>query len=84
MEDRAATTGQSLSAKGREAANVDPDVLALWFDGIELSVTDEPPVAVLPDYPSVLEDRFRAAAVLGRLAAMGEIHWYDGGSYLLD
>ena len=28
-EDRAATMGQSLSAKGREAAKVDPDVPAL-------------------------------------------------------
>ena len=45
----------------------------LRFDGVELSFTKEPPVAVLPDRPSVMEDRQRAAVELGRLAALGII-----------
>ena len=57
-------------------------MLAFWFEGIELPVAGEPPVAVLPDCPSLLEDRFRAATELGRSAAMGKIHWRDVGSYL--
>ena len=82
MEDRTATIGQSPSAEGREAAKVDPEVLAFWFEGIELPVAGEPPVAILPDCPSVLEYRFRAAAESGRSAAMGKIHWRDVGSYI--
>ena len=66
---------------GREVAKVGPDVLAFRSEGIELSGAEEPPVAAAPDYPSVLEDRFRAAAALGRLAAMRKIHWRDVGSY---
>ena len=81
MGGRTATMGQSLPAKGREDAEVDRDALALWFEGIESPATGEPPVAALPDYPSALEDRFRVAAALGRLAAMGKIHWYDAGSH---
>ena len=44
MGDRTATMGQSLAAKGREAAKVDPDVLATWIEGIELSVLEDPSV----------------------------------------
>ena len=81
MGGRTAAMGQPLSAKGHEAAEVDPDMLALWFGGIELSVTDGPPVVVLPDYPSVPEDRSRAVAELGRLAVMRKSRWRDVGSY---
>ena len=35
---------------------------------------------VLSDYPSVAEDRQRAAAELDRLAGLGKIHWYEEGS----
>ena len=51
---------------------MNPGVMSLRFEGIELSVAEEPPVVVLPDYPSFLA---------GRLAAMGKIHWYAAGSY---
>ena len=73
LEDRTATMGQALSARGCGEMQVNPDVMSLWFEGIELSFTQEPPVVVLPDYPSVLGDRFRAAVELGRLAALGKI-----------
>ena len=43
--------------------------------------TSHPPPVVLPDYPSVNEDREVAAAGLDRLASLGEIHWCDNGSY---
>ena len=81
MEDRTATMGQSTSAKGREEAHVGPDVVSRWFEGIELSYSEEPLVGVLPDCPSVLDDRYRAAGELGRLAASGKIHWRSEGSY---
>ena len=55
LEDRAATKGQSLSARARESLGVDPEVAHLWFNGINLTFTEEPPVVVLPDYPSVAE-----------------------------
>ena len=74
MKGRTTTMGQYLFAKGREDAKVDPDVLALRFEGIELPAAEEPPVAAFADYPSALVDRFRAAAELGRVAAMGKIH----------
>ena len=54
MEGRTATMGQPLSAKGREDAKVNPDVMACWFEGIVLSVAEESPVVALPDYPSAL------------------------------
>ena len=38
-------------------------------------------MVVLPDYPSVSEDRQRAASELDRLAELGKIHWYENGSY---
>ena len=84
MEDRTATMGQYLCAKGRDDAKLGPDVMPLWFEGIELSIAEEPPVVVFPDYPSALEDRFRAAAEWSRVAKMGQIHWYDAGSYPSD
>ena len=55
--------------------------MSLWFDGIELSATEEPPVAVLPDYPSAMEDRQRASVELGRLTSLGGIRWYPEGAY---
>ena len=36
---------------------------------------------VCPGCPSVLGDRYRAAAGFGRSAAFGKIHWYSVGSY---
>ena len=81
MEDRAATMDESLPAKGREEVKVGPDVTSRLFEGIELPITEEPPVAALPDYPSAAGDRFRAAAESGRLAALGTFHWYSEGSY---
>ena len=76
--------GESLAAKRREDAKVNPDVMSLRFEGIEFSVAEEPPVVVLRDYPSFLVGRFRAAAELGRLAAMWKIHWYAAGPYQPD
>ena len=52
-EDRAATKGQSLSARACEQVGVDPEVASLWFDGISSALTEAPPVVVLPDCPSV-------------------------------
>ena len=72
--DRAAVRGQSLPARTCEAAGVDPEVAPLWSDGISLTFAEAPPVVVLPDYPSVSEDRQRAASELDRLAGAGEIH----------
>ena len=80
MEDRTGTKGQSLSAKACGAAGVDPEVAPLWFDGIALAFAEEPRVAVLPDYPSVVGDRQVAAVELDRLAGLGKIHCYEEGS----
>ena len=80
LEDAAAVKGQSLSARAREEAGVDAETLSLWFDGITLDFTETPPAVVLPDYPSVSEDRHRAAAELGRLAGLGKISWREEGS----
>ena len=81
LEDRAATTGQTLSAKFREKVRVDPRALGGWFDSFQLSRIGEPLVAGLPDYSSAVDDRERAAAWLGRLAPLGKIHWVAEGSY---
>ena len=59
---------------------VGPEVASLWFNGIRLTFAGEPPAAVLPDYPSVAEDGQRAAAELDRLAGLGRIYGYRGGS----
>ena len=74
----------SVSAKGYEEAQVDPDVMSLRFDGIELAFIERSPGAAHPDYPSVLGDRQRAAVELGRLAASGEIYRYPESSYPQD
>ena len=73
-EDRAATGGQSLSARAREEVGVDPEVAPLWFDRISLTFTEVPTVVALSDYPSVSEGRQRAASELDRLAGLGKIH----------
>ena len=80
LEDCAAAKGQSLSARARGKIGVDPEIAALWFDGISLEFTEMPLAVALPDYPSVSEDRHRAASELGRLAGLGKIYWYEGGS----
>ena len=72
--------GHSLCATGGEEVQVGPDAMSRWFEGIELPFSEAPPVVVLPDYPSVLDDRHRSAVELGRSAAFGEIHWYSEGS----
>ena len=56
LEDRAATKGQSLPARACESLGVDPEVAYWWFNGISLTLTEEPPEVVLPDYPSVAGD----------------------------
>ena len=38
-------------------------------------------MAILPDFPSVVDDRQLAAVELDRLAALGKIRWYEEGSY---
>ena len=81
LEDCAAAKGQSLFARAREKIGVDPEIAALWFDGISLEFPEMPSVVVLPDYPSVSENRHRAASELGRLAGLGKIYWYGGGSF---
>ena len=68
-EDLAAAHGLSLSEGGRRTLGTQ------WFNGVELPLTETPPVVILPDYPSVAEDRQKAAVELGRLAALGKIHW---------
>ena len=73
-----------MSARACEAVGVDPEVASLWFDGISLDFSEAPPVVVLSDYPSVAEDRQRAASELDRLAGLGETHWYGAGSYSPD
>ena len=69
LEARTATMGQSLSAKWCGEMQVNPGVMSLCFAGIEFPFTEEPPVVVLPHYPSALGDRFRAAVEFARLTA---------------
>ena len=73
-EDLAAAHGLPLSEGGRRTLGVRTEMATQWFNGVELPLTETPPVAILPDYPSVLEDRQRAAVELGRLATLGKIH----------
>ena len=80
-EDRTAARGLSLSEAGCRALGVRAEMMAQWFEGVELPLTEYPPVVILPDYPSVVGDRRRAAVELDRLAALGKIHWYEEGSY---
>ena len=56
-------------------------MMAQWFNGVELPLIEPPPVVVLQDYPSVVEDRQTAAVELDRLADLGKIHWYNDGSH---
>ena len=51
------------------------------FNRIQLSSAEVPPSVVLPDYPSALGDRERAASLLGRLESLGKIHRYAKESY---
>ena len=46
-----------------------------------MTFTEEPRVAILPDFPSIVDDRQLAAVELDRLAALGKIRWYEEGSY---
>ena len=80
-EDFAAARGMSLSEAGRKTLGIRTEMGAQWFDGAELPLTEPPPVVILQDYPSVAEDRQRAAVELDRRADLGEIHWYKGVSY---
>ena len=78
-EDAAVARGLRLSGKERGELGVCSNLLSQWFDGVELPLTEVPPVAVLQDYPSVSGGRQGAAAELDRLAGLRKIHWYDKG-----
>ena len=80
-EDLTAAFGMSLSEAGCSTLGVRTEMAAQWFHGVELPLTESPPVVILPDYPSVAEDRQRAAVELDRLAKLGKIHWYKEGSH---
>ena len=43
LEGRAATKGQSLSVRACESLGMGPEVKHLWFNGISLTFTEEPP-----------------------------------------
>ena len=51
------------------------------FQGIRLAFANHASPAVLSNCRSVNEDREVAASELGRLASLGNIHGYEGGSY---
>ena len=80
-EDYAAIRGLSLSEKGCRELGVGSDMFPRWFEGVELPLTEVPPVVARQDYPSVLEDRQREAEELDRLADLGKIHWYEEGAH---
>ena len=61
MEGLAASTGRTLSAEFRRKVQVGPVATDCWFSGIQLPFTEEPPLVALPDNPSVVGDRERAA-----------------------
>ena len=75
-EDFAAARGMSLSEAGCKTLGIRTEMAAQRFNGVELPLTEPPPVVILQDYPSVAEDRQRAAIELDRLADLGKIHWY--------
>ena len=52
-EDSSATLGQTLSSKFCEKVLEDQTMLDVSFGGAELMCSENPPSAVLPDYPSV-------------------------------
>ena len=79
-EDLAAAHGLSLSEGGRRTLGVRAEMVTQRLNGVDLPLAETPPVDILPDYPSVLEDRPKAAVELKRLAALGKIHWYGEGS----
>ena len=56
-EDFTAARGMSLSEAGCKALGVRTEMVAQWFDGVELPLTELPPVVILQDYPPVAEDR---------------------------
>ena len=56
-EDLTVAFGASLSEAGCKLMGFRAEMIAQWFNGIELPLTEWPPVVVLPDYPSFAEDR---------------------------
>ena len=81
MAGRTAATGQTLSAASCERVLGDPAARDNWVSGIQLARSEDPPMAVLPDYATVADDRERAAAELDRSASLGKIHWRAEGSH---
>ena len=73
--------GLSSSGRGRRALGVRTEMAAQRFNGAELPLAETPPIAISPDYPSVMEGRQRAAIELNRLAALGKSHWHEEGSH---
>ena len=63
-EELAAARGLSLSEAGRRSLGVRTEMVTQWFDGVELPFAEAPPAVILPDYPSVAEDRQKAAVEL--------------------
>ena len=59
-EDSSATLGQTLSSKFCEKVLEDQTMLDVWFGGAQLICAENPPSAVLPDYPSVHVGREKA------------------------
>ena len=76
-EDRAAAAGGTLSIQACVSAGVKEAMMECWFRGNELQSRYVPAVVVLRDYPPVKGQPNVAAAELHRLAASGEIHWYE-------
>ena len=54
------------------------------FQGIRLASAKRPAPVVMPDRPSLNEDREAVASELDRLASLGKTHRYNGGSYPRD
>ena len=68
-EDSSATLGQTLSLRFCEKAPEDQAMLDVWFGGAQLICPENPPSAVLADYPSVHVGREKAGKELDRLAS---------------
>ena len=75
-EDRAASAGNPLPTLACMGAGVDESTLGRWYRGIKLDFRYVSPVALSQDYPSVKHEPEVAAAELGRLSSLGEIHCF--------
>ena len=75
-QDQTAAAGNSMDFRFCRKLEVGYMAMDCRPQGIRLAFASQPSPAVLPDYPSVLEDRVVAASELGRIAPLAEIHFF--------